>query len=178
MGGEAKQYQVVLDPKRLAGYRLSLGDIARASSSATTPSSAAATSRRTASRSSSAATPSSRASRTSRTPSSPSDADGTPVLIKQRRRRCSIGPALRFGAVTKHGEGEIVAGTVMMLIGANSREVVHAVKARLAEIQKELPEGVEIRSYYDRAEFIGRMLQDRRRSTWPRARCWSWWCCS
>ena len=47
----------------------------------------------------------------------------------------------------------------MMLIGSNSREVVHAVKARLAEIQKELPEGVEIRSYYDRAEFIGRMLK-------------------
>ena len=70
-----------------------------------------------------------------------------------------IGPALRFGAVTKHGEGEIVAGTVMMLTGANSREVVHAVKARLAEIQKELPEGVEIRSYYDRAEFISRMLK-------------------
>src|SRR6185436_15367857 len=56
-------------------------------------------------------------------------------------------------------EGEIVAGTVMMLTGSNSREVVHAVKARLAEIQKELPEGVEIRSYYDRAEFIGRMLK-------------------
>ena len=46
-----------------------------------------------------------------------------------------------------------------MLTGSNSREVVHAVKARLAEIQKELPEGVEIRSYYDRAEFIGRMLK-------------------
>jgi cobalt-zinc-cadmium resistance protein CzcA len=70
-----------------------------------------------------------------------------------------VGPALRFGAVTKHGEGEIVAGTVMMLTGANSREVVHAVKKRLAEIQQELPEGVEIRSYYDRAEFIGRMLK-------------------
>ena len=41
-------------------------------------------------------------------------------------REVRIGPALRFGVVTKHGEGEIVAGTVMMLIGANSREVVHA----------------------------------------------------
>ena len=51
MGGEAKQYQVVIDPKRLAGYRLSLGDVAATSSSATTPPSAAATSRRTASRS-------------------------------------------------------------------------------------------------------------------------------
>ena len=47
----------------------------------------------------------------------------------------------------------------MMLTGANSRNVVHAVKDRLAQIQAELPAGVEIRSYYDRAEFIGRMLK-------------------
>ena len=54
-----------------------------------------------------------------------SDADGTPVLVKQLGE-VRIGPALRFGAVTKHGEGEIVAGTVMMLTGSNSRDVVHA----------------------------------------------------
>ncbi|MDB4980372.1 MAG: cation transporter, partial [Myxococcales bacterium] len=83
---------------------------------------------------------------------------GTPVLIKNIAH-VQIGAALRFGAVTKHGEGEIVAGTVMMLTGANSRDVVTAVKARLAEIQRELPPGVEIRSYYDRAEFIERMLR-------------------
>jgi cobalt-zinc-cadmium resistance protein CzcA len=70
-----------------------------------------------------------------------------------------IGAALRFGTVTKHGEGEIVAGTVMMLTGSNSRQVVTAVKQRLAEIQRELPADVEIRSYYDRAEFIERMLR-------------------
>jgi heavy metal efflux system protein len=70
-----------------------------------------------------------------------------------------LGPALRFGVVTKHGEGEIAAGTVMMLIGANSRNVVEGVKERLAVIQKELPPGVEIRTYYDRAEFIERMLK-------------------
>ena len=60
-----------------------------------------------------------------------SDQDGTPVLLKNVAT-VRIGPALRFGAVTKQGEGEIVAGTVMMLTGANSREVVEAVKARLA----------------------------------------------
>ena len=99
------------------------------------------------------------------------------MLIKNVAQ-VQIGAALRFGAVTKHGEGEIVAGTVMMLTGANSREVVTAVKQRLAEIQAELPAGVEIRSYYDRAEFIDRMLQHGGRSTWPRARGWSCWSCS
>ena len=87
-----------------------------------------------------------------------SDQDGTPVLLKNVAT-VRIGPALRFGVVTKQGEGEIVAGTVMMLTGANSREVVTAVKQRLAEIQTELPPGVTIRSYYDRAEFINRMLK-------------------
>ena len=69
MGGEAKQYQVVLDPKRLAGYRLSLGDIQEHPREEQRRRSAPATSRRTASRSSSAPTPSSTASRRSRTPS-------------------------------------------------------------------------------------------------------------
>ena len=69
-----------------------------------------------------------------------------------------IGPALRYGVVTMHGKGEIVAGTVMMLIGENSREVVRDVKIKLEEIKRELPEGVQIKNYYDRADFIERML--------------------
>src|SRR5262249_40003560 len=69
-----------------------------------------------------------------------------------------LGPALRYGVVTKHGKGEIVAGTVMMLIGQNSREVVKNVKVKLQEIGKALPEGVRIVTYYDRAEFIDRTL--------------------
>src|SRR5207302_1260193 len=52
----------------------------------------------------------------------------------------------------------IVAGTVMMLIGQNSREVVKNVKAKLGDIQKALPDGVRIVPYYDRAEFIDRTL--------------------
>ncbi|MCG5054163.1 MAG: CusA/CzcA family heavy metal efflux RND transporter [Myxococcales bacterium] len=58
-----------------------------------------------------------------------------------------------------HGKGEIVAGTVMMLIGQNSRDVVAGVKTRLEEIARDLPAGVTIKSYYDRAEFIARMLR-------------------
>ena len=143
MGGEAKQYQVVLDPKRLAGYHLSLGDVARASSSATTPSIGGGyieKNRRVVRHPRRRAVPA--ASRTSRTPSSPSDADGTPVLIKNLGDGAASAPALRFGAVTKHGEGEIVAGTVMMLTGAElARGGARRSRQRLAEIQKELPDG-------------------------------------
>ena len=86
------------------------------------------------------------------------DESGTPVLLKQLAQ-VQLGPALRFGTVTKHGKGEIVAGTVMMLIGQNSREVVNHVKKTLAEAQSNLPPGVKIQTYYDRAQFINSMLK-------------------
>ncbi|HEY4188012.1 MAG TPA: CusA/CzcA family heavy metal efflux RND transporter, partial [Polyangia bacterium] len=157
MGGEAKQYQVVIEPKRLAAYRLSLGqihDILERNNAAVGGGyiekngesfviRGAAQFRNVEDIENTVVT---------------SDHDGTPVLLKHLGR-VQIGAALRFGVVTKHGEGEIVAGTVMMLTGSNSRDVVHAVKDRLAEIQKTLPAGIEIRSYYDRAEFISRMLK-------------------
>jgi len=157
MGGEAKQYQVVIDPKRLAAYRLSLGTIQNIlernnaavgggyieKNGESFVIRGAAQFRNVEDIENTVVT---------------SDHDGTPVLLKHLGK-VQIGAALRFGVVTKHGEGEIVAGTVMMLTGANSRDVVHAVKKRLAELQKELPDGIEIRSYYDRAEFISRMLK-------------------
>ena len=157
MGGEAKQYQVVLDPKRLAGYRLSLGDVQSIleRNNASIGGGYIEKNRESFSiRGDGQFHSLQEIENTVVT----SDADGTPVLIKNLGS-VRIGSALRFGAVTKHGDGEIVKGTVMMLTGANSRNVVYGVKARLAEIQKELPAGVEIRSYYDRAEFISRMLK-------------------
>jgi len=157
MGGEAKQYQVVLDPKRLAGYRLSLGDIEAILEKNNAAIGAGYIEKNREAFVIRADAQFHSIEEIENTVVT-SDADGTPVLIRNLGE-VRVGPALRFGAVTKHGEGEIVAGTVMMLTGANSREVVHAVKARLAEIQRELPAGVEIRSYYDRAEFIGRMLK-------------------
>jgi cobalt-zinc-cadmium resistance protein CzcA len=157
MGGEVKQYQVVIDPKRLAGYRLSLGDVEQILERNNASIGGGYIEKNAESFSIRADAQFHTVEDIENTVVT-SDADGTPVLIKHLGA-VRIGPALRFGAVTKHGEGEIVAGTVMMLTGANSRDVVQAVKARLDEIAKELPAGVEIRSYYDRAEFIGRMLR-------------------
>ena len=157
MGGEAKQYQVIIDPKRLAGYRLSLSqvhDILLRNNAAIGGGYIEKNGESFVIRGAAQFHSVEDIGNTVVT----ADPDGTPVLLRHLGR-VQIGPALRFGAVTKQGEGEIVAGTVMMLTGANSREVVHAVRDRLAIIQKELPPGVEIRSYYDRAEFIGRMLK-------------------
>ncbi|MBI5532206.1 MAG: efflux RND transporter permease subunit [Deltaproteobacteria bacterium] len=83
--------------------------------------------------------------------------DGTALLAKQLGQ-VRVGAALRYGVITRDGEGEAVTGVVMMLLGANSRDVVHAVKRRVAEIQRELPPGVLIEPIYDRADFVGRTL--------------------
>ncbi len=85
------------------------------------------------------------------------DADGAPVLVRNVAE-VRVGAALRYGVITYMGEGEAVTGTVMMLLGANSRDVVRAVGARVDRIRKELPPGVEIDVVYDRAEFVGRTL--------------------
>lgn len=78
---------------------------------------------------------------------------GIPITIEDVAE-VQIGSAVRYGALTKNGEGEAVGGMVMMLKGANSNEVIENVKARVAEIQKSLPEGVSIKSFLDRSELI------------------------
>src|SRR6185295_4528405 len=60
--------------------------------------------------------------------------------------------------ITRDGEGEAVTGVTMMLTGANSRNVVHAVRAKVADIQTKLPAGVKIEPIYDRSDFVGRTL--------------------
>jgi cobalt-zinc-cadmium resistance protein CzcA len=64
------------------------------------------------------------------------------------------GSAVRYGALTQDGEGEVVGGLVMMLKGANSNDVIVRVKERMVEIQKSLPEGVVIQPLLDRSKLI------------------------
>jgi len=83
--------------------------------------------------------------------------DGQPVLVRHVAE-VRDGAALRHGMITYHGEDEAVTGIVMMLLGANSRDVIYAVKDRVAEIQATLPPGVQIEAVYDRADFVERTL--------------------
>jgi cobalt-zinc-cadmium resistance protein CzcA len=82
---------------------------------------------------------------------------GVPVLVKDLGE-VIIAPMTRQGAVTRDGRGEAVTGMVMMLLGENSRTVVHAAKERLADIQLSLPDGVTCEVIYDRAHLIERTL--------------------
>jgi heavy metal efflux system protein len=78
-----------------------------------------------------------------------------PLLVKDVAT-VGFGHAVRFGAITANGEGEKVLGQVMMLKDANSGKVIEAVKKRVAQIQKTLPQGVFISPIADRSELIAR----------------------
>lgn len=80
-------------------------------------------------------------------------ADGTPVLLRDVARIVE-GPALRRGIVELNGEGETVAGIVIMRDGENALQVIERVKTKLAELQRGLPDGVDIVTVYDRAPLI------------------------
>jgi cobalt-zinc-cadmium resistance protein CzcA len=83
---------------------------------------------------------------------------GTPVHIKDVAK-VVVGHEVRYGAVTKDGEGEVVTGIVMMLTGANGQEVVNQVKKKIEEIKPSLPEGVTIKPFYDRSELIQKCIK-------------------
>lgn len=65
--------------------------------------------------------------------------------------------AMRYGAVTRNGEGEVVAGITLMLKGENFQKVIKNVKKRIAEIEKALPEGVVIEPFIDRTLLVDRV---------------------
>ncbi|WP_378187320.1 CusA/CzcA family heavy metal efflux RND transporter [Aquimarina sp. W85] len=76
-----------------------------------------------------------------------------PIRIKDVGK-VTIGSAIRYGALTKDGQGEAVGGMILMLKGANSDAVITEVKARMRQIQKSLPTGVIIEPFLDRSELI------------------------
>ena len=80
---------------------------------------------------------------------------GIPILVRDIAT-VHFGYANRFGAITANGQGEKVLGQVMMLKNANSKLVINEVKDRVAEIQKNLPEGVFINPILERSELIGK----------------------
>lgn len=67
-----------------------------------------------------------------------------------------FGPRLRRGAATKDGRGEVSIGVALMLLGESSPRVTEAVKARLATILPSLPEGTRIEPFYDRSQLVAR----------------------
>lgn len=82
--------------------------------------------------------------------------NGTPIKVSDVAI-VQLGHATRFGAVTRNGEGEVVAGIAIMLKGENFQEVIKNVKERISQIQKSLPEGVVIEPFIDRTNLVDRV---------------------
>lgn len=82
---------------------------------------------------------------------------GTPLFVKDVAE-VRVGSAIRYGAMTYNGEGEVAGAVVMMLKGANSNKVIKNVKERIAGIGKMLPEGVEIEPFLDRTKMVNHAI--------------------
>ncbi|RFM28510.1 CusA/CzcA family heavy metal efflux RND transporter [Deminuibacter soli] len=84
--------------------------------------------------------------------------NGTPLLMRDVAT-VQYGSAIRYGAMTFNDKGEVAGAVVMMLKGENSSEVIKRVKARVAEIQKMLPEGVVIEPFLDRTKMVNNAIK-------------------
>jgi Cu(I)/Ag(I) efflux system membrane protein CusA/SilA len=88
---------------------------------------------------------------------------GVPVLLRDVAR-IELGPDERRGLTELDGEGEVVSGIAVARYGQNALEVIHNIKERVREIASGLPQGVELRTVYDRSELIHRAIDTLQRT--------------
>lgn len=84
--------------------------------------------------------------------------EGTPVFLSQVAD-VAIGGEVRRGLATMNGQGEVVVGMILKLIGTNTSTVIRDVKARMAAINKVLPPGIRVVPYYDQATLVARCVR-------------------
>ena len=82
---------------------------------------------------------------------------GSPVYVRNVAT-VEFGPEVRRGATTMNARGEVVAGIVLKRIHENTSQVIDAVKAKVAQINRALPPGVRVEPYYDQADLVGRAV--------------------
>jgi cobalt-zinc-cadmium resistance protein CzcA len=83
---------------------------------------------------------------------------GAPVLVRDVAT-VEVGPAVRQGAVTKDGQGEVVSGMVIMTKGENSKAVIERVQDRVSKIEKTLPTGVKLTPFYQQTTLVNRTIR-------------------
>lgn len=156
VGGFVKQYQVVVDPNKLASYNIPLSQVRMAIQNSNTDVGG-------------------RVVEQAETEYMVrglgyiknitdvenivvgTDGRGTPILVKDVAL-VRMGPELRRGLAEGNGEGEVVGGIVIMRFGENAKEVIRAVKEKLEDLKVGLPPGVRIVTSYDRSGVIERAI--------------------
>jgi heavy metal efflux system protein len=84
--------------------------------------------------------------------------DGTPIYVRNVAE-VELGAEIRRGAVTKDGQGEVVSGIVLKLIGENTSDVIRRVKDKVEAVNGILPEGVRVVPFYDQADLVERAVE-------------------
>ena len=151
IGGFVKQYEVQVQPNKLRAYNLKLDDIAKTIKQVSTETGA-----RTLEIAQSEyliATKSYAKNTLDIESAVVKSLDGNVVLLKDVANVVEVG-AFRRGIAEYNGQGEAVGGIVVMRDGNNALDIIDSVKAKLSTIQAGLPEGVEIKSVYDRSNLI------------------------
>jgi len=158
IGGMVRQYQVVLDPDKLRAYGITHGAVAEALSKANQESGGSvvemAESEYMVRSSGYLHTLDDFRNVVLRT----NDA-GTPVLLGDVAR-IQIGPEMRRGIAELNGQGEVAGGVIVMRSGKNALTTIDAVKAKLADLKRSLPAGVEVVTTYDRSQLIERAVDN------------------
>ncbi|MDP3852404.1 efflux RND transporter permease subunit [Phenylobacterium sp.] len=156
IGGMVKQYQVVLDPVKLAAYGVTHGQVTDAIQRANSETGGSVLELAEAeymvrasgylkSLDDFRAIPLKTAS------------GGVPVRLGDVAT-LQLGPEMRRGVAELDGQGEVAGGVVILRSGKNARETIAAVKDRLAGLKKSLPPGVEVETTYDRSQLIDRAI--------------------
>ena len=155
-GGLAKQFEVMIEPRKLAKYRLTLDDVSRAlrENNANVGGGYVTT-----------AGESSLVQGVGRVASLETLAGvviashkGVPVRIRDVGQ-VAIGHAIRRGAVTALGQGEAVLGLAFMRMGENSRAVTTGLHAAMADVRAALPKGVKVTEVYERTDLVNKVLK-------------------
>lgn len=155
-GGYLKQYEIAIDPDRLRSYNLSVADLFTALEKNNQNTGGAYIDKK----------PNAYFIRSEGLINSTDDIGkivikntplGIPVLIRDVVT-VGFGHATRYGAMTYNNKGEVVGALALMLKGENSSAVVNRVKERMKQIEKTLPDGVEIDAFLDRSELVGRAI--------------------
>ena len=136
-GGDLKEYQVVVEPGRLHAHHLTLSDVAEALETANVSVGGGYVERKSESLTLRGVGLLRNEEEIGNVVLRTAE-DGTPLLVRHLAK-VQVGAAMRYGVITRDGEGEAVAGMTLMLLGSNSRQVVQNVKERVAEVQRTLP---------------------------------------
>ncbi|MDJ0759619.1 MAG: efflux RND transporter permease subunit [Woeseiaceae bacterium] len=156
VGGMVQQYQVVVDPERLRAFGIPLSKVTAAIRAANQEAGGSVIEMGEAEYMVRATGYISGLDDLSSVPVGVND-QGTPILLSDIAL-LRLGPQMRRGIADLDGEGEVVGGIVVMRWGENALETIDGVKQRLAELQRSLPEGVEIVPTYDRSGLIDRAI--------------------